>query len=552
MPVRPASALQKNAVKIADRVHMVLTVNSSTSGLPRPPRERRRLTRPVSGTVVMASYNEAGSIGLVLDEVSQAIADLERQGLDIDVLLVDDNSPDGTADIARRMAAENGISLEVLTGAKEGLGAALVRGFRHLESRDRTIGFIVTLDADGQHDARQIPGLVEAFLARGSGVMIGSRWTRGGQSPGTSRGRALLSRGGNAAFRIITGTRRVKDATTSFRVIRPEVASLFDPARLQVDGYAFFSAFIALAQANGYTIHECPIVFRPRSAGQSKLTLKDCREFFVNLFLVRKVAAAARVRHGELVGSAEFTGPSPFESVSLSVVFPAYQEEDYLPSAVTDVVNGLRASHADFEVIVVENGSRDRTRDVADELAARYPEVISMSHHEPDYGKALRAGLMRASKEFVVNFDVDLYDLSFAERAIVKAEDQRLAIVVGSKRGAGANDERPLLRKVVTFTFSSLLKVGFGLRVSDTHGMKVLRRDVVVPIAEKCLFGTDLFDTELVLRVERSGLNTGEIGVTVEEKRDARTPIVSRITRSLKGLVRLRVALWREPDRRIR
>ncbi len=530
---------------------MVLTDNPPDPSAT-PSRERRRLTRPVTGTVVMASYNEAGSIGLVLDEVAQAIAELDRQGISIDVLLVDDNSPDGTASIARTIAVEKGISLEVLTGAKEGLGAALVRGFRHLEARDRNIGFIVTLDADGQHDARQIPGLVEAFLTRGSGVMIGSRWTRGGRSPGTSAVRAFLSRGGNAAFRVITRTRRVKDATTSFRVIRPEVASLFDPAKLQVDGYAFFSAFIALAQANGYSIDECPIVFRPRAAGQSKLTLADCREFLVNLFLVRKVAAAARIRHGELVRAGGPSGASPFESISLSVVFPAYQEEDYLPSAVTDVVTGLRAAKADFEVIVVENGSRDRTREVADELAAMYPEVISMSHHEPDYGKALRAGLMRASKEFVVNFDVDLYDLTFAERAIAKAEDQRLAIVVGSKRGPGANDERPFIRKVVTFTFSSLLKVGFGLRVSDTHGMKVLRREAIVPIAQKCLFGTDLFDTELVLRVERSGLKTGEIGVTVEEKRDARTPIVSRITRSLKGLARLRVALWREPDRRIR
>jgi glycosyltransferase AglD len=528
---------------------MVLTDNSPAD---KPMRERRRWPRPVLGTVVMASYNEAGSIGLVLDEVAQAISDLERQQIQIDVLLVDDNSPDGTAGIASKIAAERGIVLEVLTGNKEGLGAALVRGFRHVEARKRPISFIVTLDADGQHDARQIPGLVEAFLARGSGVMIGSRWTRGGQSPGTSAGRAVLSRGGNLGFRLITGTRRVKDATTSFRVIRPEVASLFDPAQLQVDGYAFFSAFIALAQANGYSIHECPIVFRPRTAGQSKLTLRDCREFFVNLFLVRKVAAVARERHDATVRSAVLAGPSPFQSVSLSVVFPAYQEEEYLPSAVTDVVEGLRAAGADFEVIVVENGSRDRTREVADELAERYPEVISMSHHEPDYGKALRAGLMRATKEFVVNFDVDLYDLTFAERAIAKAEDQRLAVVVGSKRGAGANDERPPLRKIVTFTFSTILKVGFGLRVSDTHGMKVLRRDAVVPLAEKCLFGTDLFDTELVLRVERAGLNTGEIGVTVEEKRDARTPIVSRITRSLKGLARLRIALWREPNRRIR
>jgi glycosyltransferase AglD len=497
------------------------------------------------GTVVMASYNEAGSIGGVLNEVSEAIEQLHRQGVEVDVLLVDDNSPDGTATIAAAAAVQKGIRLEVLTGKKEGLGAALVRGFRHLEAQGVHRDFIVTLDADGQHDARQIPGLVEGFLSRGSGVMIGSRWVRGGSSPGTPPARAWLSKGGNLAFRVITGTRRVKDGTTSFRVIRPEVASLFDPAKLHVDGYAFFSAFIALAQANGYSIDESPIVFRPRFAGQSKLTLRDCREFLFNLFLVRKVAHVARATRTKTAAPAHLVD-AVLKSVSLSVVFPAYQEEQYLPSAVRDVVTGLRADGAEFEVIVVENGSRDRTKEVADELAAEFPEVISMSHHEPDYGKSLRAGLMRASKTYVVNFDVDLYDLGFAKRAIAKAEAERLAIVVGSKRGSGSNDTRAPLRKLVTFTFSTILKVGFGLQVSDTHGMKVLRRSKVVPIAEKCLFGTDLFDTELVLRTERAGLRTGELGVTVEEKRDARTPIVSRITRSLLGLAKLRMTLWKE------
>jgi glycosyltransferase AglD len=507
----------------------------------------------LTGTVVLASYNEAGSIEIVLSELAEAIAALDKQGITIDVLLVDDNSPDGTAGIATHAAQRLGLRLHLLTGAKEGLGAALVRGFRHLEATraedGKPLDFIVTLDADGQHDARQIPGLVEAFLSRRSGVLIGSRWTPGGASPGTSRGRAILSQGGNLGFRVITGTRGVKDATTSFRVIRPEVAALFDPEHLRVDGYAFFSAFIAVAQANGHAIHECPIVFRPRVTGLSKLTLKDCGEFFVNLFAVRKVARAARTLHSEgqtqVVWQPDLTH-SILAKRSVTVIFPAYMEEEYLPSAVTDVVVGLRAASCDFEVIVVENGSRDRTKQVADELAVQFPEVVSMSHHEPDYGKSLRAGLLRASKTFVVNFDVDLYDLQFAERAIAKAEGEGLSVVVGSKRGEGANDTRPFIRKLVTFTFSTLLKVGFGLKVSDTHGMKVMRRADVVPLAEQCKFGTDLFDTELVLRTERSGLKTGEIGVTVVEKREARTPIVSRIRRSLMGLVTLRIAFWRE------
>jgi dolichol-phosphate mannosyltransferase len=263
--------------------------------LPPPYDGPERRTKPIRGTVLMASYNEAGSIASVLSEVAEAADKLEPQGIALRVLLVDDNSPDQTADIAKEEANRLGLMLDVLSGQKEGLGAALVRGFRHLD--DPTMSksdFIVTLDADGQHDARQIPGLVEGFLSRKSGVMIGSRWTDGGSSPGTSAFRSAMSQGGNLAFRVITGTRDVKDATTSFRVIQPEVVTLFDPARLRVEGYAFFSAFIALAQANGYAVHESPIVFRPRAAGLSKLTLRDGIEFVVNLFAVRKVAKAAR------------------------------------------------------------------------------------------------------------------------------------------------------------------------------------------------------------------------------------------------------------------
>jgi hypothetical protein len=91
-----------------------------------------------------------------------------------------------------------------------------------------------------------------------------------------------------------------------------------------------------------------------------------------------------------------------------------------------------------------------------------------------------------------------------------------------------------------------LLRVAFTLHVSDTHGMKGMRREVVEPIVEQCRFGTDLFDTELVLRADRAGLAIAEVPVTVEERRPSRTPIARRIARTLVGLVRLRVVLWRE------
>jgi hypothetical protein len=144
-----------------------------------------------------------------------------------------------------------------------------------------------------------------------------------------------------------------------------------------------------------------------------------------------------------------------------------------------------------------------------------------------------------------VNFDVDYYDLGFLDQAVARVREGA-GIVVGTKRAAGSEDTRPLARRVVTWAFSAMLRYGFGLRASDTHGMKALDRSQVVPLAERCRLGTDLFDTELVLRAERAGIAVAELPVRVEERRPARSPIVRRIARTLLGLRQLRVALREE------
>jgi glycosyltransferase involved in cell wall biosynthesis len=231
----------------------------------------------------------------------------------------------------------------------------------------------------------------------------------------------------------------------------------------------------------------------------------------------------------------------------LSVVVPAHNEQDYLEAAVVDLVKGLRSRERPFEVIVCENGSTDATAALAQDLSARFEEVRTFSADRPDYGVALRAGFLAAQGDVVANFDVDYIDLAFldAALALVAVEDGPAA-VVASKRSASAQDTRPVGRRVVTAAFSLVLRLGFGLRVSDTHGMKVLRQAVVAPIVAECRFGGDLFDTELILRTERAGYRVAELGVTVIDTRPPRTPIHKRIPRSLAGLARLRVVLWRE------
>jgi glycosyltransferase involved in cell wall biosynthesis len=233
----------------------------------------------------------------------------------------------------------------------------------------------------------------------------------------------------------------------------------------------------------------------------------------------------------------------------ISVVLAAHNEEGFLATTLNDLLEGLRARGVECEIIVVENGSTDATRAEALRVADGAPEVRVLSLPNPDYGAALRAGLLDARGQIVVNFDVDYYDVTFMDRAAARLkEPDHPAIVVGSKRQEGSVDNRAWPRKFVTLGFTTILRVGFGLSVSDTHGMKAMRKGAVRALAEDCRFRTDLFDTELVIRAERAGLRVVDIPVTVTETRPSRTPIAKRAARTVVGLARMRWVLWREPS----
>ena len=245
------------------------------------------------GTVVMATYNSAGSIEAVLAEIEEAATILARSGFQLDILLVDNDSPDGTVEIARHQAERLDLDLDALDVPAVHRSAALLAGLRHVldvgEAR-----FIVTLDADGHHDARQITDLVRAFVARRSGLTIGSRWVSGGSAPGAKRWRALASRSAGSLVRRASGLRQVRDATTSFWVMSPDVARTLLADELLQPGFAFYSTFVALTQAYGYTIDEVPISFRPRYSGIDSVSVGDVGEFVRSLPAVRRHAQQIR------------------------------------------------------------------------------------------------------------------------------------------------------------------------------------------------------------------------------------------------------------------
>ena len=238
------------------------------------------------GAVLLATLGERQTIRYVLEEVAESVRLLEQSGYSFQVLIVDDSQDTEYNRHVEQSFNELRISGRVIDGPREGLGAAIVYGFEQalLESN---VGFIVNLDADGQHDARQMPDLVRAHFATQSQITIGSRWTKGGSAPGLSFNRKVLSRVSAMMLHRVGVPSSVKDPTTSFRVYSRSAIEASFKTVTDFNGYAFFGGMIAVSSSEGAKISEVPIQFRPRWAGESKMKIARIVETAGQLLSIR-------------------------------------------------------------------------------------------------------------------------------------------------------------------------------------------------------------------------------------------------------------------------
>lgn len=227
----------------------------------------------------------------------------------------------------------------------------------------------------------------------------------------------------------------------------------------------------------------------------------------------------------------------------ISVVIPIYNEEAILHAAVLDLVDRLSAFPWSYEIMLAENGSTDRTIEVAEGLAERFEQVECRRTDEPNYGKALREGILCATGDIVICDEIDLGDTDFYARAITVLQDPSVDFIVGSKVMEGAMDERPLFRRLGTVAINGMLRVTLGFKGTDTHGLKAFRREPVQPIARACLVDRDLFASELVIRAERAGLAIREIPIRVLEKRPPTIGLARRVPNVLRSLAKLFIAI---------
>ena len=225
----------------------------------------------------------------------------------------------------------------------------------------------------------------------------------------------------------------------------------------------------------------------------------------------------------------------------VTVVIPVHDEAGYLPTALPLLIEEMGKVPAAIEILFVENGSTDATAAMIREAMDTHPGISLLQLPTPDYGAAMRAGFLHADSEWVVNFDIDYFSADFLEQALDVGRSAD--IVLASKRVEGAEDERGAVRRLATFTFNQILRVALGATVSDTHGMKLVRRPVVEEVVPSVISTVDLFDTELVVRAERAGFRIAELPARVEELRDTKSSVIKRVPRTLAGVWRIRRSL---------
>lgn len=216
------------------------------------------------------------------------------------------------------------------------------------------------------------------------------------------------------------------------------------------------------------------------------------------------------------------------------MVVPVHNEASFLATALPSLIEAVRSVTADAEILVMENGSTDGTAAIAAEIGGSEVTVVQLP--VADYGEAMKTGFDMASGEWIVNVDIDYFSADFFRAVLASDAD----LVIGSKRDPDSDDRRPAVRRLATAVFNLLLRTLFGSRVSDTHGMKGFRKPVIDELVPVTRSRTDLFDTELVLRAERAGHRIEEVPVIVEELREARSSLIRRVPRTLKGLLRIR------------
>jgi dolichol-phosphate mannosyltransferase len=233
------------------------------------------MTTPRKALVCLPTYDERENLAPMIDAILAVVPDLE-------VLVIDDNSPDGTGALADQIAVREPRVKVLHRAGKEGLGRAYLAGFAWALARD--YGLVLEMDCDFSHDPSYLPGMLAA--AEEADLVLGSRYVRGGGTVDWGLLRQLISRGGSFYARTILGL-SVRALTGGFKCFRREVLEAIDLASVECTGYAFQIELTYRAARRGFRIREIPIVFADRRVGHSKMSRRIVLEAIRKVWSIR-------------------------------------------------------------------------------------------------------------------------------------------------------------------------------------------------------------------------------------------------------------------------
>jgi len=449
--------------------------------------------------LVIPTYNERGNIGRLIDALQAVFESLRH---DMHILVVDDNSPDGTAEVVRRHQRRYS-NLHLLQGEKSGLGAAYIRGMRHALDALRADA-LFEMDADFSHNPSDVPRLVTA-LEQGADFVIGSRYVRGGSIPREwGLHRRLNSRFGNIVARHLAGISRVRDCTAGFRAIRANVIRQIDLQGFGVQGYAFQITLLHAAVVGGARVVELPVNFVDRTEGESKLGIKDIVEFFRSAAWIRFQSSKVFVKFciigasGVLVNLGVFTallalGVSKFVASPIAIqcsIFTNFLGNNYWTFRWRNLVGGFHGRGLRFNAVSILS------------LGISYSTFLALSHAFPAVAPQVHQ-LIGIVPAILVNYFLNSYWTfrhdSLAQRPPVAGT--RTAAEHASKPASDSRHKRGLaIGTVALIALATVALIVFGLFGVGRGGSPNFDGQVLYAAGRTWLSGGNPYDFQQLLR----------------------------------------------------
>lgn len=224
----------------------------------------------------------------------------------------------------------------------------------------------------------------------------------------------------------------------------------------------------------------------------------------------------------------------------ISIVIPIHNEEKYLMDSINRLCTELeKAGVNDYEIILAENGSTDRTRELARNLTEKSDKIRLIILEKADYGAALKECMIAAKGNFIIQYDLDYWDVSFLRKTVLLMKNFEYNVIIGSKNMLLSKDERHPVRRIISQGYRLFLLIFFKLKVSDTHGVKAFKNDDnLKQLISETKFTRHIFDSELVIRCQKKGLNIIELPMTVVENRPSPTKaIIKRVPEAIADLI---------------